>query len=91
MKGIYMFLNLSSNFGLVAAGLACFVGLGGILLLSYAIYDRCANPQTLEMESKKPRKRTGFVLYKLAFHFIGEIGLTIIFFCVPLYTISIFF
>ena len=47
MKGIYMFLNLSSNFSWVAAGLACFVGLGGLFLAIYHIADYCSNPNDL--------------------------------------------
>ena len=48
MKGIYMFLNLSSNFSWVAAGLAGFIGLGGFFFLIYLIVDYFANPNTLE-------------------------------------------
>ena len=48
MKGIYMFLNLSSNFSWVAAGLACFIGLGGVFLLIYFIIDYCANSNGLD-------------------------------------------
>jgi hypothetical protein len=91
MKGIYMFLNLSSNFTWVAASLACFIGLGVLLLAFYHLVDYCANPGTLEAESKRPNERNGYALYRLAYHFIGEIGLSLIFFCVPLYMISLFF
>ena len=71
MKGIYMFLNLLNNFDFVAAGLGCFVGLGGILLGVYFTADYCANPNTLEDDSKKPHERNGYCMYRLAFHFIG--------------------
>jgi hypothetical protein len=54
MKGIYMFLNLSSNFSWVAAGMACFVGLGSVLLFIYHVADYCANPNDLENDRKKP-------------------------------------
>ena len=48
MKGIYMFLNLSNNFSWVAAGLACFIGLGGVFFLIYLVVDYFANPNSLE-------------------------------------------
>ena len=43
-----MFLNLSSNFSWVAAGLAGFIGVGAILLGIYHLVDYCSNPGTLE-------------------------------------------
>ena len=49
-----MFLNLSSNFSWVAAGLACFIGLGSIFLVIYLLVDFCANSNNLEEEGKKP-------------------------------------
>ena len=91
MKGIYMFLNLSGNFTWVAASLACFIGLGGIFLAIYFLADYCANSNSLEEDRKKPHERKGFCLYRFAFHFLGEIGLSLIFFCVPLYMVSLFF
>jgi len=91
MKGIYVFLNLSSNFSWVAAGLACFIGLGGVFYLVHLIIDYCANSNSLEEEGKKPHERRGYIFYRFAFHFIGEIGLSLIFFCVPLFMVSLFF
>ena len=49
-----MFLNLDDNFSWVALTIACFVGLGVIFLLSYFIYDFCANDNSLEEDHKKP-------------------------------------
>jgi len=43
MKGVYMFLNLSSNFNFIALSLALFLGLGGLLFITYLIVDSCAN------------------------------------------------
>lgn len=41
MKGIYMFLNLSSNFSWVAVGLLSLILLGGILLAINYLLDHC--------------------------------------------------
>ena len=71
MKGIYMFLNLSGNFSWVAAGMACFIGLGSIFLGVHFLVDYCKNDNDLEEERKKPHERNGYMLYKLAYHFIG--------------------
>lgn len=35
--------------------------------------------------------RKGYVFYKLAFHFLGELALSLIIVCLPLYSISIIF
>jgi len=71
MKGIYMFLNLSSNFSWVAAGLAGFIGIGCLLLAIYHITDYCANTDDLESDRKRPQERNGYILYRIAFHFMG--------------------
>ncbi len=47
MKGIYMFLNLSDNFTLIAMSIASFLALGGVLLMVYLIIDWAANKDTL--------------------------------------------
>lgn len=91
MKGVYMFLNFSQNFSWVAVGLVCFVGLGLVLLAVYLIYDYCANPRELEEEKKGANERNGYWLYRLAFHFIGELSMSLVFSCLPLYTVSLFY
>ncbi len=47
MKGIYMFLNLSSNFSWAAVGFGCFIGFGVLLLTIYLLVDYFSNPDTL--------------------------------------------
>jgi hypothetical protein len=91
MKGIYMFLNISNNMGWVAAGLGCFLVLGILLFLAHLVIDYCANKKSLEEDNKPAHERKGFWLYRLAFHFIGELSLSLIFSCLPLYTVSLFF
>lgn len=52
MKGIYMFLNLSSNFSWVAVGFSCFIGFGALLIGLYYLADYCANSNSLVEERK---------------------------------------
>jgi hypothetical protein len=90
MKGIYMFLNLSDNFTFIAMSIASFLALGGVLLLIYNILDWVANKDELGKVVSQ-EERNCFSLYKLAFHFIGELALSLIILCLPLYSISIIF
>ena len=90
MKGIYMFLNLSDNFTFIAMSIGSFLALGGILLMVYSIFDWIANKD--EVGKVLPQEeRNCYSLYKLAYHFIGELALSLIILCLPLYSISIIF
>jgi hypothetical protein len=90
MKGIYMFLNLSSNFSWVAVGLISFIILGAILLAINYLLDHC-NEQSLEDDIKSPQERNHYWLYRLSFFLIGDLSLSLIYFCLPIYTVSLFF
>lgn len=90
MKGIYMFFNLSDNFTFIALSIVSFLALGTILLLIYYMIDWLMNKEELGQNTSR-ENRTGFTLYKLAFHFIGELALSLIIVCLPLYSISIIF
>lgn len=85
-----MFLNLSDNFTFIALSIISFLTLGGILFLIYMIIDWAMNDDHLgEYELNESRK--GYVFYKLAFHFLGQLALSVIIIALPLYSISIIF
>lgn len=90
MKGIYMFLNLSDNFTFIAMAMGLFLGLGTVLYLIYTILDWMMNSDELG-RGVSTESRKGYIFYKLAFHFLGELALSLIIVCLPLYSISIIF
>lgn len=90
MKGIYMFLNLSDNFTFIALSMGLFLGLGTVLYLIYIFMDWMMNSNELG-RGVPTESRKGYIFYKLAFHFLGELALSLIIVCLPLYSISIIF
>ena len=90
MKGIYMFLNLSDNFTFIAMFMGLFLGLGTVLYLIYTFMDWMMNNDELG-RGVPTESRKGYIFYKLAFHFLGELALSLIIVCLPLYSISIIF
>ena len=89
MKGIYIYLNLSSNFNIVALILGIFLALGFILLLVFLIVN-CFGKANSADKSKAVQPR-GYWMQRVAYHFIGELSLSLILAWLPLYTISLFF